>query len=622
MPVNRMHSSSDKPLISVVIVVWNAKEYIATCLRSLEEVCMDSRLEIIVVDNASSDGAPDLIAREFPGVKLIRNPDNCGFAKANNIGIRESAGDYICLVNSDVKFTSNCFEPMLRYLQDHVDIGLLGPISKTEEGVAARSTMRLPTVWNSFIRAVGLDVPLGRLQILKSQLMTDFDHTTTRDVEVLNGWFWMVSRKALDRVGLLDERFFIYGEDVDWCVRFHEVGMRIVFFAGAEAIHYGGASSAAAPKRFSIEMLRATWQYFCKHHSLMQRVGLFIAGVLNVGIRAAGYGLGSIFTRDRKAEVVQKFQRSTACLIWLLQNSVVLRGGVQESRSVQKQSGQNNPVSMKARARRDFLKNGIALCKRCLKLFVSLGYYCGQRLWRRWQQMKGEKVPGTCVVLYYHSVGPGERANFARQMTALSHFAKPTRADRKGQFENGVHHAAVSFHDAFESVCENALPEMAERGIPSTLFVPSGYVGRHPGWNMEDGHPDCQEVVIGVDRLRSLNTELVSVGSHTVTHPDMMSLSPENAKTELRKSRLDLEAILGRPVELFAFPYGRHNESLVQWCKEAGYQRVFTIQPKLAFSELNEFVTGSCAVSPMDWSLEFKMKLLGAYQWLYQLRKN
>jgi len=622
MLVNKMPSTSAKPLISVVIVVWNAKEYIATCLRSLEEVCTDSRLETIVVDNASSDGAPDLIAREFPWVKLIRNPDNYGFAKANNMGIRESVGDYICLVNSDVKFTSNCFEPMLRYMQDHADIGLLGPISKTGDGIAARSTMRLPTIWNSFIRALGLDVAFGRLQILRSQLMTDFDHTTTRDVEVLNGWFWMLPRKALERVGLLDERFFIYGEDVDWCLRFHEAGMRIVFFAGAEAIHYGGASSAAAPKRFSIEMLRATWQYFCKHHTLMQRVGLFITGVLNVGIRAAGYGLGSIFTRDRKAERVQKFQRSTACLIWLLQNSVLLRGDFQESRSVEKQNGQNNPASVEPRALRNFLKNGIALCKRCLKLLVSLSYYCGQWLRRRWQQMKGKKVPGTCVVLYYHSVGPGERANFARQMTMLSHLAKPTRADRTGQFENGVHHAAVSFHDAFESVCDNALPEMAERGIPSTLFVPSGYVGRHPGWDMEVGHRDCQEVVIGVDRLRSLNTELVSIGSHTVTHPDMTSLSEEAATAELRKSRIDLEAILGRPVALFAFPYGRHNESLVRWCKEAGYQRVFTIQPKLAFSEAGEFVTGSCAVSPTDWPLEFKLKLLGAYQWLYQLQKG
>ena len=102
----------------------------------------------------------------------------------------------------------------------------------------------------------------------------------------------------------------------------------------------------------------------------------------------------------------------------------------------------------------------------------------------------------------------------------------------------------------------------------------------------------------------------------------MTSLSEEAATAELRKSRIDLEAILGRPVALFAFPYGRHNESLVRWCKEAGYQRVFTIQPKLAFSEAGEFVTGSCAVSPTDWPLEFKLKLLGAYQWLYQLQKG
>jgi len=164
-------------------------------------------------------------------------------------------------------------------------------------------------------------------------------------------------------------------------------------------------------------------------------------------------GLVPFLQGIEKRRGFQKFQRSTACLIWLLQNSVLLRGDFQESRSVEKQNGQNNPAIVEPRALRNFFKNGIALCKRCLKLLVSLGYYCGQWLRCRWQQMKGKKVPGTCVVLYYHSVGPGDRANFARQMTMLSHFAKPTRADRTGQFENGIHHAAVSFHDAFESVC-------------------------------------------------------------------------------------------------------------------------------------------------------------------------
>jgi len=621
MPGNDMSSASAKPLISVVIVVWNAKEYIATCLRSMEEVCKDSHLETIVVDNASTDGAPELVAQEFPWVKLIRNPGNYGFARANNIGILESTGDFICLVNSDVEFTSNCFEPMLRYLQEHPDVGLLGPMSKTADGKVARSTMRLPTVWNSFTRALGIDVPLGRSHILRSQLMADFDHTTTRDVEVLNGWFWMVPRKVLETVGLLDERFFIYGEDIDWCLRFGEAEMRIVFFTDAEAIHYGGASSAAAPTRFSIEMLRANWQYFHKHHSFVQRVGLFTAGILNFGIRAASYGLSSIFVKDSDADVIQKFHRSTACLTWLLKNPTILQEDQRDRRSNLKGNSQDNPGKTAHPVRRRLFRNATTVGKRCLKLTVSLGYYCVQKLWRRCQLFMGKELPGTCVVLYYHSVAADDREEFARQMAALLRFAKPIRADRRDQFESAVHYASVSFHDAFESVCDNALPEMAKLGIHATLFVPTGYLGQHPGWNMEEGHPDSQEVVIGVDRLRSLNKDLVSIGSHTVSHPDMTSLSQEAAMAELRKSRLDLEAILGRPVELFAFPYGRHNKSLVRCCREAGYQRIFTIQPKLAFSEIGEFVTGSCAVSPTDWHLEFKMKLFGAYQWLDKLQE-
>ena len=610
------------PLISVVVVTWNAKEYAYACLESLQSACGDSRLEIIVVDNASSDGTPDLIAQHFPQVKLIRNTGNYGFAKANNIGIRESTGDYVCLVNSDVRFTSNCFKPMLRYLQDHPDIGLLGPQAKNSNGITTRSTMRFPTVWNCFMRALGLDVLFRRSPILRSQLMMDFDHATTCDVEVINGWFWMVSRHALEKVGLLDERFFIYGEDIDWCIRFHKAGMRVVFFVEAEAIHYGGASSEAAPMRFSVELVRATWQYYQKHYSVAQRVALFIAGVLHYGIRGAGYGLLAMLVKNRDAAVVWKFQRCSACLTWLLQNPVILHDDFQDNRSNQKGAGQEERARAKPAAWHRFVQKAIKFFKRCVKLLLSLVYYCEQWLWRRWQQLRGKELPGTCVALYYHSVNAQDRANFARQMAILSRFAKPIRADHQDRLENAVHHAVVCFHDGFECVCENAIPELAKRKIPAILFVPSGYVGRPPGWEMEEGHPDSVQVVVSVARLKSLNTELCTIGSHTVTHPDLPSLRPEEAIAELRKSRLDLEALLERPVELFAFPYGRQNTSLLKWCKEVGYQRVFTTEPRLAFTEPGEFVTGSFGVSPNDWPLEFTLKLLGAYQWLYQLKKN
>jgi peptidoglycan/xylan/chitin deacetylase (PgdA/CDA1 family) len=232
------------------------------------------------------------------------------------------------------------------------------------------------------------------------------------------------------------------------------------------------------------------------------------------------------------------------------------------------------------------------------------------------RRLTGKKVPGTCVVLYYHAVPSEQRARFAHQMDVLLRCARPLKAENRAPLEDGIHYAAVAFHDAFVSVCDNALPELARRGIPSTLFVPSGYLGRQQGWIKDHTHSDYLEVVVDAKRLQSLDRELVSIGSHTVSHTDLAALTPGQASEELDQSRAELEAILGREVNLFAFPYGRFNQELAKLSKQAGYQRVFTIRPELAFSTLEEFVTGSCAVSPTDWGLEFRLKLLGAYQWL------
>jgi peptidoglycan/xylan/chitin deacetylase (PgdA/CDA1 family) len=263
--------------------------------------------------------------------------------------------------------------------------------------------------------------------------------------------------------------------------------------------------------------------------------------------------------------------------------------------------------------------------RRVIKLTASLVFYSASWLWRQLHRLAGKVSRGTCVVLYYHAVPFEQRARFARQMDVLVSCAKPVKAENTAPLEDGVHHAAVVFHDAFVSVCDNALPELARRGIPSTLFVPSGYLGRRQGWITDKTHSDYMEVVVDAVRLKALDSELVSVGSHTVSHSDLSALRPDQASEELDRSRTELETILGREVGLFAFPYGRFNQELTKLSKRAGYQRVFTIRPEMAFSTEGEYVTGSCAVSPIDWDLEFKLKLLGAYQWLlwiYRIRSK
>jgi GT2 family glycosyltransferase len=303
--------------VSVIIVVWNAKNYVLECLESLREHCEKICSEVIVVDNASSDGTPELIAEMFPEFKLIRNPENLGFAKANNIGIAESSGDYLCLVNSDVKFLNDCISPMLRYLSGHSEVGMLGPKMLAADGEIRRSTMRFPTVWNNFCRAIGLDSLFKRSRAFGGLLMSDFDHQTTAPVEVLNGWFLVVRRSAVERVGLLDPQFFMYGEDVDWCYRFRQAGEEVVFFADAGAIHYGGASSANAPLRFYLELYRATWQYWRKHHGGMAQTGFLIAFAIHHSVRLLGSGLLYLCSPSQRPRTAARFKRSLACLHWV-----------------------------------------------------------------------------------------------------------------------------------------------------------------------------------------------------------------------------------------------------------------------------------------------------------------
>jgi GT2 family glycosyltransferase len=207
-------------------------------------------LEVIVVDNASSDGSPEAVRANYPAVQLICNSGNDGFARGNNIGIRASQGEYLFLVNSDVVVSDGCFEKLLRYMDGHPEIGMLGPRILGSDGKVQRNCMGFPSLWNTLCRAVALDTLFPQSQLFGSHFLTFWNFDDTRPVDVINGCFWVLKRSAVDEVGLLDERFFMYGEDVDWCKRFRQKGWKVVFFGEAEALHYGGASSANAPIKF------------------------------------------------------------------------------------------------------------------------------------------------------------------------------------------------------------------------------------------------------------------------------------------------------------------------------------------------------------------------------------
>jgi peptidoglycan/xylan/chitin deacetylase (PgdA/CDA1 family) len=255
------------------------------------------------------------------------------------------------------------------------------------------------------------------------------------------------------------------------------------------------------------------------------------------------------------------------------------------------------------------------MAKRIFNLMVSLLVRWGDGLRDGISRLFGQTPRARCVVLAYHSVTSGEREAFARQMDVLLAAARPVAAGVDCLPEEGGRYAAVTFDDGFENIVENALPELEKRKIPATLFVVTEALGTARGWEHRGGDDTRQERVMSVECLSQLPSELVTVGSHSMTHPMLPLIEKKQALEELRGSRLKLEKIVNREVKLFSFPYGAFNDGVVESCREAGYGRVFTALPVFAFSRPGEFVSGRAGTAPTDWPLEFRLKLAGAYRW-------
>lgn len=304
--------------LSNIIVSWNAKEYLDECLRSIDENAPHDEFETIVVDNASTDGAPNLVTTKYPRVRLIRNTENLGFAKANNRGIEKSSGQYICLINSDAVVVENCLDLMCHYMDEHPKIGVLGPQVLNRDGSIQPTCREFPTLWKNLCRTLALDKLFPKSKIFGGYLMMHWSHETVREVDFLSGCFIMVRRSAMEQVGLLDESFFFYAEDKDWCKRFWETGWKVVYFPQAKAIHYLYGSSDRDPVQLYIQQTRANLQYYAKHRSSLAKNAFMLNEVLHQSIRVIGQSIIYLIKPSRKKMTLQKIQRSMACLRWIL----------------------------------------------------------------------------------------------------------------------------------------------------------------------------------------------------------------------------------------------------------------------------------------------------------------
>ena len=218
------------------------------------------------------------------------------------------------------------------------------------------------------------------------------------------------------------------------------------------------------------------------------------------------------------------------------------------------------------------------------------------------------------MILYYHAVPDELRARFAAQMDDVKRYAKPIYADNNHSLEPGNRYVAVTFEDGYQNVVDNAVPELAKREIPCTIFIVTDALGRVPNWIGYS--PALGGPIVSEENLKRLPSDLVKIGSHTLTHPILSRLTEAAARKEIVASRARLHDILKQEVDLLSFPYGAFNENIVQMSRQAGYRRVFTTLPYRAFRIADEYVVGRVKADPEDWVFEFRLKIAGAYRWL------
>jgi peptidoglycan/xylan/chitin deacetylase (PgdA/CDA1 family) len=248
--------------------------------------------------------------------------------------------------------------------------------------------------------------------------------------------------------------------------------------------------------------------------------------------------------------------------------------------------------------------------ERILKGGISFGVFVISGAGDFLLRLFGKKRQGFCVILYYHSVPPDQRMRFIRQLEILVRHAIPIPVRDRIILEPGKRYVGVTFDDGFENFARVASPELAKRNIPSTVFIIADAVGK------AFGPPGRSEDTMSVEQIEALPVGLVTIGSHTSSHPFLPMLDHDEARREISRSRAQIEETLNRQILLFSFPFGGFNDKLVELCRDAGYRRVFTTLPLLAMEDPDEFVAGRVRVDPTDWTWEFRLKLAGAYRWL------
>ncbi len=296
--------------LSIIIVNWNTRDLLAKCLQSIwDNVCRLRQLtvETFVVDNASTDGSVQIVQDLFPWVQLVENTENIGFSAANNQAIRQSQGRYLVLLNSDAEVFPNALETMVQFMEEHPRVGGCGPLLLNADGSLQVSCHPMLTPEREFWRLLFLD----RLWHQATYVQQRWDRETPQPVEVIKGACFLLRRAAVEHVGLLDEQYFMYTEEMDLCYRLMQAGWELWWVPQAVVKHYGEASSKQMAETMYVQLYRSKVQFYRKFGGARRARRFKHLIRLAYGPRLAAATLGAPFSSSLATQV-RTFRRLLA----------------------------------------------------------------------------------------------------------------------------------------------------------------------------------------------------------------------------------------------------------------------------------------------------------------------
>jgi len=293
---------------SIVIINWNTRDILRNCLASVYAQTKGVGFEVIVIDNASTDNSTEMVKTEFPKVILLQNDTNRGFAAANNQGIAIARGRYVLLLNSDTVILGEAISRSVQFADAQPEAAVVGCRVLNPDKTLQMTCFMFPSILNMFLSCTYLYKLFPRNKFFGRERMTWWDREDVRQVDVVTGCFMLVRRQAIEEVGVMDERFFMYGEETDWCYRFKQAGWKVVFTPDGEIIHLGGQSSKKVRRDMIIRLRLSILGFIRKHHNRAYHLAACILTAVFFAVRLPGWLFLSIFGGQRRKTALTRFR--------------------------------------------------------------------------------------------------------------------------------------------------------------------------------------------------------------------------------------------------------------------------------------------------------------------------